>query len=316
MWFNTDACGIVCFIVAYTLLIFSNYVVVMAGQWPFSPLGTNACLCLYQLWFVMSIWSHLACMLSDPGTVPLGTEPIGTEASPIPEGCKPCHKCKIIKPARAHHCSICQRCVTRMDHHCPWVNNCVGLKNQKFFVLFLVYVALQSFTAMFALGVRFLNMPPTVSASRRRKAFLQRQYQYISGNATANMEVQSQLQQFRRQASAEEDREAGKIVACILVFFVAIIFGLFTAIMICDQVSNITSDVGGIDLLQGKKAGKPRSWRQPAEEVMGRGPSWRWLIPLAFLKNKVEADQEARAPEIIEADLEKVEDAPEVEDVL
>ncbi|XP_046402608.1 palmitoyltransferase ZDHHC15B-like isoform X2 [Ischnura elegans] len=53
-----------------------------------------------------------------------------------------CDKCWHVKPDRAHHCSVCGECVLKMDHHCPWVNNCVAYTNYKFFVLFLAYALL------------------------------------------------------------------------------------------------------------------------------------------------------------------------------
>lgn len=53
-----------------------------------------------------------------------------------------CYKCMLIKPDRAHHCSVCGTCVLKMDHHCPWVNSCVNFSNYKFFILFLGYALL------------------------------------------------------------------------------------------------------------------------------------------------------------------------------
>ncbi|KAG0250404.1 palmitoyltransferase for Vac8p [Mortierella polycephala] len=53
-----------------------------------------------------------------------------------------CDICKIVKPDRCHHCSECDTCVLRMDHHCPWVNGCIGYDNHKFFYLFILYASI------------------------------------------------------------------------------------------------------------------------------------------------------------------------------
>lgn len=51
-----------------------------------------------------------------------------------------CKICKDIKPPRAHHCSICNLCVLKMDHHCPWIDNCVGFHNHRYFLSLILYL--------------------------------------------------------------------------------------------------------------------------------------------------------------------------------
>lgn len=80
-----------------------------------------------------------------------------------------CHKCTVnlpnqndlngpettlffLKPERAHHCSTCKTCVLKMDHHCPWFACCIGFKNHKSFIQFLLL------TNLYALVILVINV--------------------------------------------------------------------------------------------------------------------------------------------------------------
>lgn len=63
-----------------------------------------------------------------------------------------CSTCSVWKPDRCHHCSTCNQCYLRMDHHCPWFACCIGFYNQKFFIQVLIYM--QMFCGL-ALAVSF-----------------------------------------------------------------------------------------------------------------------------------------------------------------
>ncbi|VWU49841.1 palmitoyltransferase, putative, partial [Hepatocystis sp. ex Piliocolobus tephrosceles] len=100
--------------------------------------------------FIFYYWSYIRCSLQNPGYV-TDIWRANAEENNIRIECRKirnyapnvytvCDKCDfMVRPERAHHCSICNKCILKMDHHCPWLGTCVGEKNMKFFFLFLFY---------------------------------------------------------------------------------------------------------------------------------------------------------------------------------
>uniref|UniRef100_UPI00358DE2F2 palmitoyltransferase ZDHHC3-like isoform X2 n=1 Tax=Myxine glutinosa TaxID=7769 RepID=UPI00358DE2F2 len=159
-WFIVDCCGLTCATITWMLMLYAEFVVLFVLLLPSSLWYGLTNGILFNSLVFLAISSHLRTMLTDPGAVPKGNathEYINSLKLSPGQVVYKCAKCCSIKPEQAHHCSICKRCIRKMDHHCPWVNNCVGESNQKYFVLFTMYIALISLHALTMVAVHILN---------------------------------------------------------------------------------------------------------------------------------------------------------------
>ena len=97
------------------------------------------------LFFGATVGSLCLTSFTDPGILPRG--PPDTADPPVVTRevwyqqrrlqLKWCHTCKIWRPPRASHCNSCDNCVLAFDHHCPFVGNCIGIRNYGAFSTFL-----------------------------------------------------------------------------------------------------------------------------------------------------------------------------------
>ncbi|XP_068837748.1 palmitoyltransferase ZDHHC3 isoform X5 [Capricornis sumatraensis] len=250
MWFIRDGCGIACAIVTWFLVLYAEFVVLFVMLIPsrdyvYSVLNGL----VFNLLAFLALASHCRAMLTDPGAVPKGNatkEFIESLQLKPGQVVYKCPKCCSIKPDRAHHCSVCKRCIRKMDHHCPWVNNCVGENNQKYFVLFTMYIALISLHALIMVGFHFLH---------------------------CFEEDWTKCSSFSPPTT---------VILLILLCFEGLLFLIFTSVMFGTQVHSICTDETGIEQLkkEERRWAKKTKWMN-MKAVFGHPFSLGWASPFA-----------------------------------
>ncbi|XP_037639579.1 palmitoyltransferase ZDHHC3-A isoform X1 [Sebastes umbrosus] len=274
MWFIRDICGIVCAIISWILVLYAEFVVLFVMLLPSKNLtysivnGT-----LFNILAFLALASHVRAMCTDPGAVPKGNatkEYIESLQLKPGQVVYKCPKCCSIKPDRAHHCSVCKRCIRKMDHHCPWVNNCVGENNQKYFVLFTMYIALISLHCLLMVVFHFLY---------------------------CFEDDWTKCSSFSPPAT---------VILLILLCFEGLLFLIFTSVMFGTQVHSICTDETGIERVKGETGrwGKVPCW-EAMEMAFGGRFSLSWCSPFAGLSCKKSPPEHDPIPqgEIIEEDV-------------
>ncbi|KAH1902332.1 palmitoyltransferase akr1 [Aspergillus fumigatus] len=121
---------------------------------------------LFAVFYCLTTYFYIYSMTEDPGFVPK-TGSRNQQKVVINELFEQwkfdeenfCVFCMVRKPLRSKHCKRCSRCVAKHDHHCPWIDNCVGANNLRHFVLYIICLEI-GIILFLQLTYRYINILP------------------------------------------------------------------------------------------------------------------------------------------------------------
>ena len=129
--------------IAYVALVMGGFGTFVAYGYPHMP---NLFMAGYHKYlgavvFAACVVTFVAASVVDPGIITPANAGAYGRLYPVDDimyELRDCATCKLTKPARSKHCRVCNHCVARFDHHCIWLNTCVGERNYRWFLAYLV----------------------------------------------------------------------------------------------------------------------------------------------------------------------------------
>lgn len=118
------------------LLMILSYLLLLLFTISDVPLNRTLKMIAHAL-FAGSLLTFLMSWLTNPGYIQKDPKIDFYQLLEIFDPNNLCPECEVIRTPRSRHCNICNKCVYRFDHHCPWINNCVGSGNHGWFYLYI-----------------------------------------------------------------------------------------------------------------------------------------------------------------------------------